>query len=87
MLAWHDDRSLLEKTESVSTQMIVTFISSFDSSCLKKFKFLDKIIARCLSKLSNFGRKVYNFDQVEKSCISQGSTVAFFRFSGQVYKN
>ena len=61
----------------------VTFNSSFDTGCLK-FKFLDNVIAICsrFTKLSIFGGESYNFDQVKKLCISQGSAVTFFRCDG-----
>jgi len=61
----------------------VTFNSSFDTGCLK-FKFLDNIIAICsrFTKLSIFGGESYNFDEVKKLCISQGSAVTFFRCDG-----
>jgi len=35
------------------------------------------------SKPSNFGRKQYNFDQLNMFCISQGSAVTFFRCGGK----
>ena len=52
--------------KGVSTQTMVTFNSSSDAGCLK-FKFPDNIIASRFSKLSNFGGKSNNFDQVKKN--------------------
>lgn len=58
--------------KDVSTQTIVTFNGSCDSGCLT-FKFLESVTASCLSKLTDFGRKSCNFDEVKKLSISQGS--------------
>jgi len=54
---------ILLKQETVrgSGSASVNFNSSFDTDCLK-FKVPADILASCLSKLSNFGRKSYNFD-------------------------
>jgi len=64
--------------------MIITFNISFDIGWLK-FYSMDNTIASSLSELSNFGRKLCNFKQVEKFCISQGCAVTFLRCGGQVY--
>jgi len=52
---------LQQETVSGSGSASVKFNSSFDTDCLK-FKVPADILASCLSKLSNFGRKSYNFD-------------------------
>ena len=52
---------LKQETVSGSGSASVKFNSSFDTDCLK-FKVPADILAGCLSKLSNFGRKSYNFD-------------------------
>ena len=59
---------------------------SLDTGCLK-FKFLDNTIAGCFSELSNFARKLYNFEKSENVLHFTRLCGDIYRCGGQVYQN